>query len=62
MSSEYKVSNATGMAPGESAACMQYKKLLNALEVRDDNGTLGYLHLLGPCKEQWGKSESRFFR
>jgi hypothetical protein len=65
MSPEYGVCGSTGMAPGESASCMQCKKLLNtdkrfSLEVRDDNGTVGYLHPQGPCKAEWEKANLGF--
>jgi hypothetical protein len=65
MGPEYKLDNATGMAPGESASCMQCKKLLNtakgfSLEVRDDNGIVGYLHPQGPCRADWEKAHPGF--
>ena len=46
---------------GQPEFCLQCKKMVVpvagfSLEVKDEHGTLGYLHPQGTCKTDWEKS------
>jgi hypothetical protein len=55
----YTIRNVQGQPQtAQPEFCLQCKKLVNptagfALEVTEDDVPVGYLHLQGPCRDEW---------